>query len=119
MNARALEHEGTMVEVYSKMKSDTFHVTVANCLDRLLREDQGGCERPGWSSASSRTGLAPDADPADPADPADANAATPATPPDGSVAAAPDGEGPPQAPSPGGPWGQERGRQGLEGWRGW
>jgi hypothetical protein len=24
MNAQALEHEGAMVEVYSKMKSDTF-----------------------------------------------------------------------------------------------
>ena len=34
-----------MVEVYSKMKPDTFQVTVANRLDRLLREDQGGCER--------------------------------------------------------------------------
>jgi hypothetical protein len=45
MNAQALEHEGTMVKVYSKMKPDTFYVTVANCLDRLLREDQGGCER--------------------------------------------------------------------------
>ncbi len=45
MNARALEHEDTMVEVYSKMKPDTFHVTVANRFDRLLREDQGGCER--------------------------------------------------------------------------
>ncbi len=44
MNAQALEHEGTMVEVYSKMKPDTFHVSVANSLDRLLREDQGGCE---------------------------------------------------------------------------
>ncbi len=45
MDARSLEHEGTMVEVYSKMKPDTFQVTVANRLDRLLREDQGGCER--------------------------------------------------------------------------
>ncbi len=45
MNAGALEHEGTMVEVYSKMMPDTFHVTVANRLDRLLRADQGGCER--------------------------------------------------------------------------
>ncbi len=27
------------------MKPDTFHVTVANRLDCLLREDQGGCER--------------------------------------------------------------------------
>ncbi len=44
MNAGALEHEDTMVEVYSKMKPDTFHVTVANSLNRLLREDQGGCE---------------------------------------------------------------------------
>jgi hypothetical protein len=45
MNAQALEHEDTMVKVYSKMKPDTFHVTVANRLDRQLREDQGGCER--------------------------------------------------------------------------
>ncbi len=45
MNAQALKHEGTMVEVYSKMKPDTFHVTVANHLDLLLRGDQGGCER--------------------------------------------------------------------------
>jgi hypothetical protein len=44
MNARALEHEGTMVEVFSKMKPDTFHVTVANSLDSLLRGDQGDCE---------------------------------------------------------------------------
>ena len=34
-----------MVEVYSKMKPDTFQVTVANRLDRLLRDNQGGCER--------------------------------------------------------------------------
>ncbi len=34
-----------MVEVYSKMKPDTFQVTVATCLDRLIREDQEGCER--------------------------------------------------------------------------
>ncbi len=39
MNTQALEHNGTMVEVYSKMKPDTFHVTVANRLDRLLRGD--------------------------------------------------------------------------------
>jgi hypothetical protein len=45
MDARSLGHEGTMVEVYSKMKPDTFQVTVANRLDRLLQEDQGGCER--------------------------------------------------------------------------
>jgi hypothetical protein len=45
MNARTLEHKGTMVEIYSKTKPDTFHGTVANSLDRLLRGDQGGCER--------------------------------------------------------------------------
>ncbi len=37
MNARSLEHEGTMVEVYSKMKPDTFHVTVANSLDEKIK----------------------------------------------------------------------------------
>ncbi len=89
MNATALKHKDTMVEVYSKMKPNTFHVTVANSLDRLLQEDQGGCEpavapSPGWSSASSRTAPAPDANPAYPAYSAYANAATPASPPDGS-----------------------------------
>jgi hypothetical protein len=128
MNAQALEHEGTMLEVYSKMKPDTFHVTVANDVGSILQNEAWHLSRhsckpswppitrrsrglwapavapsPWWSSASSRTGLAPDADPADPADPtdpADADTATPATPPDGSAAAAPDGEGPLPAPSP-------------------
>jgi hypothetical protein len=44
---QALEQEGTMVEVYSKLtwKPDTFHVAVANCPDCLVQGYQGGCER--------------------------------------------------------------------------
>ncbi len=45
MNARAFEHEGAMVEVYSKMKPNTFYVAVANRPDSLLRGYHGGCER--------------------------------------------------------------------------
>jgi hypothetical protein len=44
MIAQALEHEGAMVEVYSKMKPDTFTLQ-ANRPDCLLRGYQVGCER--------------------------------------------------------------------------
>jgi hypothetical protein len=112
INSRALEHEGAMVDVYSKMKPDAFRLQLQTV---LLRGHQGDDERQRLHQVQGSqakfadqddTGLAPDAADADPADPADANAASPAsraaTPPDGSAAAAPDGEGPPPAPSPGG-----------------
>ncbi len=91
MNARALEHEGTMVEVYSKMKADTFHVTVANSLDHLLRGDQGGCERQRLHQVLGGQAQVRGPD----------LRQTPT---------------PPTPPTP--PWGQGRGRQGGEGGRG-
>ena len=97
MNTRALEHEGAMVEVYSKMKPDAFPSQLQNVLTAYYEDIKGvvgasGCNK---SKVVKRkfedqddTGLAPNADAAY-ASPAAttgaADAATPATPPDGSA----------------------------------
>ncbi len=66
---------------------------------------------PGWSSASSRTGLAPDANAADASD-ADAAATTTTTQLDWGAAAASGWEEPPPVPSPGGRSGRCKGLAG-------
>jgi hypothetical protein len=110
-----------MVNVYSKMKPDSFTLPLQTILTSLFEDIKGvvsarGCTKsktPRWSGASSRIGLAPDADAADAAAAAaaaDAHAASPATSQEGGAAAAPGGDGPASAPSPGGRSGGGRGR---------
>ena len=65
MNTRALEHEGAMVEVYSKMKPDAFPSQLQNILKPITRISRGlwapaVATSPRWSSASSRTKMIPD-----------------------------------------------------------
>ena len=60
MNTLALEHEGAMVEVYSKMKPDAFPSQLQNILKPITRISRGlwapaVATSPRWSSASSRT----------------------------------------------------------------
>ena len=104
MNTRALEHEDTMVEVYSKMKPDAFPSQLQNILTAYYEDIKGvvgasGCNK---SKVVKRkfedqddTGLAPDADAAYASTAAAAgatDAATPATPPDGGAEPQPAGK---------------------------
>ena len=41
MNTRALEHEGAMVEVYSKMKPDAFPLQLQNVLTAYYEDIKG------------------------------------------------------------------------------
>ena len=41
MNAQALEHEGEMVEVYSKMKPDSFTLQLQTILTALFEDIKG------------------------------------------------------------------------------
>jgi hypothetical protein len=97
MNPRALEHEGSMVEVYSKMKPDTFPSQLQNILTTYYEDIKGVVSASGCNKSKvvkrkfedqDDTGLAPDADAAyasTAAAAAAADAATPATPPDGGA----------------------------------
>ncbi len=112
-----------MVEVYSKMKPDTFHVKVANRLDSLLREDQGGCDRQrlhqvlgGQAQVRGQDLRQTPTQPTPPTPP------TPTPPPPlprrtGARQPHPTGRGLLWPPALG--QGQGRGRQGGEGGRGW
>jgi hypothetical protein len=123
MDARSLEHEGTMVEVYSKMKPDTFQVTVANCLDRLLREDQEGCEcqRLHQVLGGQAQVRGPDlrqtpTQPTPPTGPRRRQRRHPRYPARRERGSRTRRGGASSCPQP---WGQGRGRQGGEGGRGW
>ena len=104
MNTRALEHDGAMVEVYSKMKPDAFTSqlqTVLNAYDEDIKGvvSASGCTKSKVVKRKFKdqddTGLAPDADAADAAAAAaDAtDAATPPAPPDGGTEQHPTGGG--------------------------
>ena len=104
MNTRALEHEDTMVEVYSKMKPDAFPSQLQNVLTAYYEEIKGVVSASCCNKSKlvkrkfedqDDTGLAPDADAAYAsiaAAAADADAATPATPPDGGAEPHPAGK---------------------------
>ncbi len=63
MNAQAIWHEGAMVDVYSKMKPDSFMLQLQTILTAHFEDIKGvvsasGCTKsktPRWSGASSRT----------------------------------------------------------------
>ena len=93
MNTRALEHDGTMVEVYSKMKPDAFTSQLQTVLTAYDEDIKGVVSASGCTKSKvvkrkfkdqDDTGLAPDASAADASAAAtDAtDAATPAAPPD-------------------------------------
>ncbi len=91
MNAQALKHKGAMVEVYSKMKPDTFKLQLQTVLtayyeDIKLVVSASSCTKSKVVAANDNDG--------------NADAANPATQQDGGAAAASCREEPPQAPSP-------------------
>ena len=113
-NARALEHEGAMVEVYSKMKPDAFTLQLQTVLTSYYEDIKGCVSASGCTKSKVVKRKFEDQDDADTdadADavfavaaaaaeaPAAAPPATPATPPEGAAANAPGGEEPPAAPS--------------------
>ena len=115
-NARALEHESAMVEVYSKMKPDAFTSQLQTVLTAYYEDIKGVVSASGCTKSKVVKRKFEDQDDADAdadadaaaavaaaaaeAPPAEAPPATPATPPDGAAAGnAPGGEEPPAAPS--------------------
>jgi hypothetical protein len=116
INSRALEHEGAMLEVYSKMKPDAFRSQLQTVLTTYFEEIKGvmsasGCPKSkvvkrkfedqddADADADADAAAAAAADVPAAAPPAAAPPATPATPPEGAAANAPGGEEPPAAPS--------------------
>jgi hypothetical protein len=106
IKSRALEHEGAMVDVYSKMKPDVLRSQLQTVLTPYYEDIKGVVSASGCTKSKiierkfedqEDTERAADSD----ADAADAAATTPATPPDGGAAAASGGEEPLPAPSPG------------------
>ena len=100
MNTLALEHEGAMVEVYSKMKPDAFPSQLQNVWTAYYEDIKGVVSASSCNKSKvvkrkfedqDDTGLAPDADAAY-ASTAGAGAATPATPPDGGAEPHPAGK---------------------------
>ncbi len=102
INSRALDHEGAMVDVYSKMKPDSLGSQLQTILTAYYEDIKGvvspsSCTKPKvvkhkFEDQDNAEAAAADAD----ANATDANAATPATQLDGGAEAAPGGEGPPQ-----------------------
>ncbi len=112
MNARAIEHEGAMVDVYSKMKPDSFTLQLQTIITALYEDIKGVVSASGCTKSKvvkckfeDQTCARVDANAADAAADADDDdddaTASPATSPGGGVAAPPGGEGPASAPSPG------------------
>ena len=103
MNTRALEHEGAMVEVYSKMKPDACPSQLQNIMTAYYEDIKGVVSASGCNKSKvvkrkfedqDDTGLAPDADAAYASTAAaagTADAATPATQPDGGAEQHPSG----------------------------
>ena len=122
MNTLALEHEGAMVEVYSKMKPDAFPSQLQNILKPITRISRGlwapaVATSPRWSSASSRTKMIQDLrqTPTPPTLPPPQPPAPPTPPPHPAGRgrrAAPGGDEPPPAPSPAAKGGGGKGRAG-------
>ena len=107
MNARALDHKGPMVDVYSKLKPDSFTLQLQTVLTTYYEDimpvgvqGASGCNKA--KVVKRKFEDQDDTEVAQDADAADAAADTPATPPDGGAAPAPGREGPAPAPSPGG-----------------
>ncbi len=117
INSQAHEHEGAMVEEYSKMKPDAFKLQLQIVLTAYYEDIKGVA---GTKSKvvkckfedQDNTGNMQDNSAANATDAADAAATTPATPPDGGAAAASGGEDPPPAPSPAGKEGSSKGQAG-------
>jgi hypothetical protein len=104
MNTRALEHEGAMAEVYSKMKPDAFPSQLQTVLTAHYEDIKGVMSASGCTKSKvvkrkfkdqDDTGLAPDADAAYASTAAGAGAADAATsviPPDGGAEPHPAGK---------------------------
>ena len=132
INSRALEHEGAMLEVYSKMKPDAFRSQLQTVLTTYFEEIKGVMSASGCPKSKVVKRKFEDQDDADAdadaaaagvpaaaagvpaaAPPAEAHPATPATPPDGVAAGiAAGGEEPPAAPSQSGAGKGGRGKGG-------
>ena len=118
MNARALDHKGMMVDVYSKLKPDSFTSQLQTVLTTYYEDIMGVQGASGCNKAKVVKRKFEDQDDtevAQDADAADAAADTPATPParDGGAAPAPGGEGPAPAHSPGGKSGGAKAARGA------